>query len=585
MRSIEPRTARSGAPQRGLMTGATLRIAFYVRVSSEEQTERATAKNQTEFLTKKYQPNFDMDSLEPMAFVGAFVDDGQSGAIALADRPDGRRLLDLVRARGVDVVVCYRLDRLGRRLGVLLDIHAEFQRYDVAILSATEPFDTRTPIGQFLFQLLGSIAELERETIRERFTMGRDRIAREGKFNNGPVPIGYDVVDQRLVPSERLIPQLGCTEAELIGILFERAAAGESLPALIVWLRARGVPSTKRYIRRDGGETEENYPEWNAARLQKVIHAPMYHGERRLKYAGGVVRQETPALVSRELWDRANAAIASRVSSFNSGQNDGYVYLLSGKLFCASCDHRMLGNYQVASQWHSKPRMYYVCSLAKAPRGRRSETNTCEAKRNHNGYAVEALVLEAIDEFVANPDAALKILRDQARQRSGASVEQDEQVKLLRTRLAAYERGKVALLGLVGRGQLSEDDYLTQAAEAAAEASAVRRDLEVLEAQGAVGAVLETRLLESVRVLQQLREHWPQARAEDDRVALRGMVQGTLREMRLTADGEARITFAFTAPSTEKNQSHYHDLYLDDSRPTLSLGLSINRSLLVRKSA
>src|SRR5262245_11286722 len=266
MHSVTPRERANGS--------RLLRIAFYVRVSSEEQTERATAKNQVEFLRKKYQPNFDADSLEPMEFVGSFVDDGQSGATPLLDRPEGRKLLDLVRARGIDVIVVYRLDRLGRKLTVLLDAHEEFERYGVAILSATEPFDTRTPIGQFLFQLLGSIAQLERETIRERFTMGRDRHARDGKFINGAVPIGYDLDETRTrpIPSKRKIAQLQCTEEELVQEIFRRAAAGDGAAGVTVWLRSMGVPSTRRFIRRDGRETEQVYPEGNPARVQAIIH-------------------------------------------------------------------------------------------------------------------------------------------------------------------------------------------------------------------------------------------------------------------------------------------------------------------------
>jgi DNA invertase Pin-like site-specific DNA recombinase len=370
------RRSRRATSRELAAAGVPTRVAFYVRVSSEEQTERATARNQIDFLQKKYQANFDADSLEPMQFVGQFTDDGYSGALAIEDRPDGKRLLDLVRARGVDVVISYRLDRLGRRLGVLLDIHEEFERYNVAILSATEPFDTRTPIGQFVFQLLGSIAELERETIIERFTLGRDRSARDGKFINGPVPIGYDLQDNRLVPSEREIPQLGCTEADMVRQIFKRAAAGESAAALTVWLRANGVPSTTRFIRRDGAERERVAQQWNSARMQDLIHSPTYYGERELNYSGAILRQEVAPLVSRALWERANANVSGRISKFNAGQNDGYVYLLSGKLFCSECGRRMLGNYKV-----DRDRLYYVCSSARSPRGRRGP-DTCQARRN-----------------------------------------------------------------------------------------------------------------------------------------------------------------------------------------------------------
>jgi site-specific DNA recombinase len=575
------RRSRRATSRELAAAGVPTRVAFYVRVSSEEQTERATARNQVDFLQKKYQANFDSDSLEPMQFVGQFVDDGYSGALAIDDRPEGKRLLDLVRAHGVDVVISYRLDRLGRRLGVLLDIHEEFERYNVAILSATEPFDTRTPIGQFVFQLLGSIAELERETIIERFTLGRDRSARDGKFINGPVPIGYDLQDNRLVPSERAVPQLGCTEADMVRLIFERAAAGESAASLTVWLRANGVPSTTRFIRRDGAERERVAQQWNSARMQDLIHSPTYYGERELNYSGAILRQEVEALVGRAVWERANANVSGRVSKFNAGQNDGYVYLLSGKLFCSECGRRMLGNYK-----RDRDSLYYVCSSARSPRGRRGP-DECHARRNHDGAALEDFVLEAIDEFVANPDAALEILRTQARERHGFSVDSDERVKALRVRLAEYERGKATLLALVRRGKLSQEDYLHEMDTAAEEATAVRHELEMLEAEHALGGVIETRLLSSVGRLHELRERWPRARADGDRVELRTMVQETLQEMYLSADGAVRMVFVFSAPaSRENNQQHYQHLWRDNSSAVVSpVSLQLLRSLPIARPA
>jgi site-specific DNA recombinase len=572
--------------------GVLTRVAFYVRVSSEEQTERATAKNQIEYLQKKYQANFDPDSLEPMQFVGQFVDDGYSGALPIEDRPEGKRLLDLVRARGVDVVISYRLDRLGRRLGVLLDIHEEFEAHDVAILSASEPFDTRTPIGKFVFQLLGSIAELERETIGERFTLGRDRAARDGKFINGPVPIGYDLdlETESLVPSERRVPQLGCTESDMIRQIFARAAAGESAAALTVWLRANGVPSGQRYIRRDGTERERTVEQWNAARMQNIIHSTTYYGDRQLDYSGTTLHQDVPSLVSREDWDKANANVSGRVSKFNAGQNEGYVYLLSGKLFCSECGRRMTGNYRVANKrWDAKARLYYVCSSARAPRARRG-AQPCQAKRNHDGYALEGFVLDAIDEFVANPEAALEILRTQARERHGLSAESDERVKALRVSLAGFDRARSTLLALVRRGQMTQEEFISETQAAVEEAAAVRHELEMLEAQNALGGIIETRLLESVGRLHDLRERWPAARKAEDRVALRAMVQDTLREMYLAADGAVRMVFVFSAPvSRENNNQHYRHIWRDDSglgaAVTVPVSLELRRSLPVARPA
>jgi hypothetical protein len=236
----------------------------------------------------------------------------------------------------------------------------------------------------------------------------------------------------------------------------------------------------------------------------------------------------------------------------------------------------MLGNYRRANpdavNGDRKSRLFYVCSSARAPRARRTESG-CQTARNHNGWALEDLVLQAIDEYIANPEAALQILRKQARERQGTSVQQDERIKALRVQLAEYEHGKAGLLALVRRGQIGQDEYTAQIAESAAEASAIRHELELLEADGALSAIIETRLVESLRVLHELRERWQKARAENDRAALRAMVQGTLREIRLDPDGKARINFVFSAPaSRENNNLHYQMIWRDGLRPSAVFG-------------
>src|SRR5207244_6672060 len=82
-------------------------------------------------------------------------------------------------------VVFFRIDRLARSLSVLLDAHRALEGVGVAIRSATEPFDTSTSVGKLLFQLLGSFAEFEKNSMQERLTLGRDRVAKAGKWTGG----------------------------------------------------------------------------------------------------------------------------------------------------------------------------------------------------------------------------------------------------------------------------------------------------------------------------------------------------------------------------------------------------------------
>src|SRR5215212_2653346 len=217
-------------------------VAIYARVSTEDQAERATIKSQLDFLRR-------FVDLHGLPVADEYVDDGISGTVPLADRPEGQRLLLDAEAGRFGVVLVYRLDRLGRSLRALLDAHDALSGYDVAIRSATEPFDTTSPIGSFLFQLLASLAELEKSTISERTSLGRNRVASDGRYTGGPIPIGYDLdAENRFIPSTRFVPQLGMSEAEMVREMFRRIANGETtLNSEGARLAALGVPKWQRY--------------------------------------------------------------------------------------------------------------------------------------------------------------------------------------------------------------------------------------------------------------------------------------------------------------------------------------------------
>src|SRR5262249_15064027 len=115
-------------------------VLLYGRNSTDDQAEAGTIQNQQNFLRNFAQ-------LYGLQVVGEYWDEGVSGTIPLPDRPDGRRLLEAAEARPGAAVLVYRLDRLGRTLRTLLDAHDTLKDASVTVRSATEPFDTSTPIG------------------------------------------------------------------------------------------------------------------------------------------------------------------------------------------------------------------------------------------------------------------------------------------------------------------------------------------------------------------------------------------------------------------------------------------------------
>jgi site-specific DNA recombinase len=180
---VKPSIAKKKATRQVSPALTDTRIALYLRVSSDEQTHRKTIEAQRDFL-------HNWARLYDFPIAGVYEDDGVSGTIPLPERPDGARLLQDAQAGGFGAVVVYRVDRLARSLRVLMDGHTALEDAGVAIKSATEPFDSSTPIGKFLFQLLGSMAELERSTIIERMNLGRDRVTRHGRWLMGPFRSG-----------------------------------------------------------------------------------------------------------------------------------------------------------------------------------------------------------------------------------------------------------------------------------------------------------------------------------------------------------------------------------------------------------
>jgi DNA invertase Pin-like site-specific DNA recombinase len=143
-----------------------MRAAIYARVSTIDQEP----ENQLAEL-RRY--------VEARGWSGVeYVDRGVSGA--KDRRPALDQLLADAKRRRFDVLVCWRLDRLGRNLKHLITLLDELQVLGVAFVSLAEGIDATTPAGKLQMHILGAIAEFERERIRERVLAGLQRARTQG---------------------------------------------------------------------------------------------------------------------------------------------------------------------------------------------------------------------------------------------------------------------------------------------------------------------------------------------------------------------------------------------------------------------
>ena len=143
-----------------------MRCAIYARVSTlDQEPENQLAE------IRRYVAARGWTAVE-------YVDRGISGA--KDRRPALDRLLIDARRRRFDVVVCWRLDRLGRNLKHLVTLLEELQALGIAFVSLNEGIDATTPAGKLQMHILGAIAEFERARIAERVKAGLQRARAQG---------------------------------------------------------------------------------------------------------------------------------------------------------------------------------------------------------------------------------------------------------------------------------------------------------------------------------------------------------------------------------------------------------------------
>lgn len=151
------------------------RVAFYVRVSTQDQT----TDNQRRELN-------DVAARADWDVVGEYVDHGVSGAKGREGRAGLRRLLEDAVRRKFDKVAVWSVDRLGRSLQDLVATLDELQAAGVDLYLHQQAMDTATPAGRAMFSMCGVFAEFERSLIRERVKAGLARAKARGKVGGRP---------------------------------------------------------------------------------------------------------------------------------------------------------------------------------------------------------------------------------------------------------------------------------------------------------------------------------------------------------------------------------------------------------------
>lgn len=346
------------------------RCAIYTRKSTEHNLDLAF--NSLDAQREACEAYIKSQAHEGWTLVRDRFDDGGLSGASL-DRPALQDLLNRVRARQVDIIVVYKVDRLTRSLADFAKLVEEFDQHDVSFVSVTQSFNTTSSMGRLTLNVLLSFAQFEREVIGERV---RDKIAaskRNGIWVGGPAPLGYRTVDKKL----QVVPD----EAELVRRIFADYLALGSVTKLAAHLNASGQKPKPRQLA-DGKTLQAEC--YRVGPLAHLLKNRFYIGE--VVYRGEVHAGEHEAILDRELFEAVQARLKDQSVERKLARRQS-PHLLTGKLF----DDR--GNLMSPTHANKKGVRYRYYTSQALLQGRVNEAGTVGRV---SAGDVEKLIVEAL---------------------------------------------------------------------------------------------------------------------------------------------------------------------------------------------
>jgi site-specific DNA recombinase len=487
--------------------GVAMAVAAYLRVSTDEQRERQTIATQRDFAER-------FCSLHTLSVSRVYADDGVSGTIPFSRRPEGSLLLRDARLKKFDQLLVYRLDRLGRDTRLTLEVVAELEKHGVRVKSMTEEFDTATASGRLMLTMLSGFAAHERDVIRERSMAGTDRVAQAGAWLGGIVPYGYRKLGEknqaRIVVSEERIANLDLSEAEIIRTIF-RMAATEKKSCFVIaeYLNRIGAPCA--YVRDErmvsrGKRKASTSGLWRPGRVRNLLVNSTYmgrheYGKRSPNPNRQIITRAVPAIVSEELWQKAQKTLKSNI--LFSKRHSCHQYLLRGLMKCRLCGLTYIG---VASRRPSgKQEFYYRCNGKHGTRGLYGASGQRCPSKDVNGDFLEQTVWTDVEAFLRNPKAVIEQLQQRLAADRSDSKRGQERLARLEGSLAAMTTERDRILALFRKGRITEKDLGRQMDQIDREEAVLRANIEDLSdrllnvADGAAQLQSTQALLEKLR--------------------------------------------------------------------------------------
>lgn len=226
--------------------------AIYARQSLDKK-DSLSIEGQIELCKYKLSANEDYEVYQDKGFSGKNT-----------ERPDLKRLIEDIKANKISEVIIYKIDRISRNIKDFYDLWEIMKHHNCQIVSATEPFDTSTPMGEGMMGMLAVFAQMERENIKKRVKDNYYyRTATKGSWAGGPAPFGFKngrnadnaptlIVDEKEMEIVKLIYRLYYEEINM------------------------SLGKVGKFLSENGYRSRRKNGSWDSSSISKILQSTVY---------------------------------------------------------------------------------------------------------------------------------------------------------------------------------------------------------------------------------------------------------------------------------------------------------------------
>lgn len=420
------------------------------------QVEGYSLEAQKERLTK-------YADFQNMEVVREYCDAGKSGK-SIAGRPEFTQMLqDVADDRdGVDYILVFKLSRFGRNAADVLNSLQYIQDFGVNLICVEDGIDSSKDSGKLTITVLSAVAEIERENILVQTMEGRKQKAREGKWNGGVAPFGYNTDSK----GDTLI--IEPDEAEIVKIIYDKYVNEElGIDMICNYLNQHG------YEKRKMRDFELNY--FTRGLIVNILDNPVYtgkiaYGKSKTQKVKGTRDQyqrvktddylladgRHEAIISESLWEAAQQKRKENSVKWNKTHSLEHEHILSGVVKCPLCGTGMAGTVRRRKNKKTgeyKDDFYYRCLHRK----KMDEEHFCNYKFSLNqdelNHQVETIIL-----YIINNDNFGTFVKKKLEQKIDVTLLEEEREQL-RQQLRQLAGAKKKLMDMLDKLDVMDKHY------------------------------------------------------------------------------------------------------------------------------